>query len=166
MVFPTTLRRSIIALNGVHGPDYYQAGDANMYPGMIVAYDDSDEVKICTYALKPIGVVGCDADHDLSTVYALGERIPIWLLGCGVDLYVKCSDSSTVERDDIIEMSDNTTLDGLGQRKVDYIVLTTANADTAGTERNMTTWFYIGRALEAGALTTAVSRYIPVKLSL
>lgn len=165
MVFPSTLRRLVIALNGYTGPEYYQAGDALMKPGMIVMYDDSDEVKVCISTGKPIGVVGCDADHDLGTVYALGERIPIFPLGCGVDLYVIAKATMTVENGSIIETEDETTLVGHGRLKTAYIVLTTGNNDTAGTERNLTTGFWVGKAIEAGGVTTGVVRYIPVKLS-
>ena len=87
MVFPATLRRMLIALNGYEGPEYYQAGDSSCKPGYVVMFDDADEVKICTSTGKPIGIVGCDADHDLMTVYAAGERMPVYPLGSGVDIY-------------------------------------------------------------------------------
>jgi hypothetical protein len=163
MAFPTALTsRVLIALNGVEGPEYYQAGDALMAPGMVVTYDDADEVKICTSTAKPLGIVGCDADHDLSTVYSLGERIPIWLIGSGVDIYVKCKDagaSHTIERNSIIDSPHSTTFVGQGA------LIDTLVATTAVTVRNVSSFFWIGTALEAGSLTTAVARYIPVKLS-
>jgi len=168
MAFPATLRRIVIALNGYDGPEYYQAGAATIKPGMIVCEDDADEIKITEETLKPIGVVGCDADHDLGTVYSSGERVPVYPLGCGVDIYVLCKDPTTitVEKGSIIATSPDAAHDGQGHVKDAYIVHTTANANTAGTERNTLSTFWIGRALETGSITSAVARYVPVKLSL
>ncbi|MHA1221324.1 MAG: hypothetical protein ACTSQB_06290 [Candidatus Heimdallarchaeota archaeon] len=168
MAFPATLRRLIIALNGYDGPEYYQAGDSLMKPGYVVMEDDGDEVKTCISTGKPIGIVGCDADHDMSTVYSAGERIPIFPLGCGVDLYVACIDTTTITliKGAIIDTADGTTYLGRAKVKDAYIVHTTANANTAGTERNTLSTFWIGRALETGSITSEVMRYVPVKLSL
>lgn len=169
MIFPSTLySRLVIAYNGVKGPEYFQAGDSLMKPGMVCTHDDADEVKVCLSTTKPFGIVGCDADHDLSTVYAEGERIPIWVLGCGVDIYVKCADSSTitVEKHDIIETAD-TTWKGDGKVKEDFLIASTTNyLGTAAAERNIGIGFYIGRALAGGSITATVERYVPVKLSL
>lgn len=160
MVFPSTLYRLVIALNGYDGPEYYQAGDSSMKPGMICMFDDADEVKICTSTGYPLGVVGCDADHDLGTVYAAGERVPVYPLGCGVDMYVIAKATMTVKIGSIMETEDETTLVGHGR------LLTALVATTAVTVRNTSSIFWIGRATEAGGVTTAVTRYIPVKLSL
>lgn len=167
MEFPTTLySRIVIAKNGVEGPEYFQAGCATLKPGMVVMEDDDDEVTICTSTGMPIGIVGCDADHDLGTVYASGERIPIWLLGSGVDIYVlhEDHDTKTILRGSIIASSDDTTNNGKCKMKEAYIVLTTANATTAGTERNLMNTFWIGRSLGDGTATSAVPQYIPVHL--
>ena len=163
--FPTTLRRLVIALNGVDGPEYFQAGDSSLKPGMVCMYDDEDEVIICTTTGQPIGIVGCDADHDLSTVYTAGERIPVWMLGSGVDIYVMFVDATTitVERGDFIDTADDTTDTGCARVKDDYVVITTSGVETA---RNNTIFFFIGRALMAGSVSSNVTRYVPVKLSL
>ena len=58
MVFPATLRRIVIALNGYDGPEYYQAGDSSCKPGYVVMFDDNDEVKICTSTGQPIAHAG------------------------------------------------------------------------------------------------------------
>jgi len=168
MAYPSTLRRIILALNGYTGPEYFQAGDSSLKPGYVAMYDDADEVKICTSTGKPIGVVGCDADHDLGTVYAAGERVPIYPLGCGVDIYVACIDATTitVEVGSIIDTADDTTLIGRGRVKDAFIAITTTIAANMGTERNVGSAFWVGRAQEAGSITSAVNRYIPVKLSL
>lgn len=169
MAYPSTLRRLVIALNGVSGPEYFQAGDALMKPAMVVMFDDADEVKICTSTGLPIGIVGCDADHDLGTVYALGERIPIWTLGCGVDLYVLVGNGSadttfTFERGSVLESPSDTTQVGHARMKSTYVAVTTDTADATG--RGYTTLFWIGKALEAGTVSTDTNLlYVPVKLS-
>ena len=170
MAFPAILRRIIIALNGYEGPEYYQAGDSLCKPGMIVMEDDADEVKVCTTSGKPIGVVGSDADHDLSTVYAAGERIPIYPLGCGVDIYVLCVDDTTIDVDKgvIIETADaETSFKGHGKVVEAFTALTTTHSHAATGERM---WgapaFWVGRALETADITSQVKRYVPVKLSL
>lgn len=166
MVFPSTLYRLVIALNGYDGPEYYQAGDSSLKPGYVAMFDDADEVKICTSTGQPIGIVGCDADHDLSTVYAAGERIPIYPLGCGVDIYVRCVDATTitVENGDFMDTADDTTLIGHARVRDDVTVSTTT--EYVHTLRNTLLYFLIGRALESGSITSAVARYVPVKLSL
>lgn len=167
MVFPSTLySRAVIALNGHEGPEYFQAGDSSMYPCTVVMYDDEDEVKVCTSTGQPIGIVGCDADHDLGTVYAAGERIPIWMLGSGVDIYVKCKDATTitVERGDFMDTADDTTLIGMARVRDDEIVSITT--EYVGTLRNTGQFFLIGRALSAGSITSAVARYVPIRLSI
>ncbi len=165
MIFPSTLRRLVISLNGVDGPEYFQAGDSSCKPGHVVMFDDADEVKICTSTGQPIGIVGCDADHDLSTAYTAGERIPVYMLGSGVDMYVMCVDATTitVERGDFMDTADDTTDKGNARVKDDFVVVTTSGTLTA---RNGSIFFWIGRALAAGSITSNVTRYVPVKLSL
>jgi len=166
MIFPSTLRRLVIALNGMEGPEYFQAGDSNMKPGMVCMHDDADEVKICTSTGKPFGIIGCDADHDLGTVYTAGERIPVWILGCGVDLYVMCVDATTitVEKGSIMDTADDTTDKGNARVKDAYIAVTTSIAAAMGTERNLGIGFWVGRALAGGSITSNVTRYVPVHL--
>jgi len=168
MAFPSTLYSGVvIALNGYDGPEYYQAGaSTSLKPGMIVMEDDADEVKECTSTGIPIGVVGCDADHDLGTAYSAGERVPIYPLGCGVDIYVKSGDDTTISivKGDIIETADLTTYAGMAKEIPAYVAVTTATNDSTG--RAYTARFWIGRALETADITSAVSRFIPVKLSL
>lgn len=168
MAFPSTLYRLVIALNGYDGPEYYQAGDSLMKPGYVCMEDDADEVKICTSTGKPLGIIGCDADHDLGTVYTVGERIPVYPLGCGVDLYVACVDATTITvvKSSIMDTADDTTLVGHARVKDAFIAITTTIAANMGTERNVGSGFWIGKAQEAGSITSAVVRYVPVKLSL
>ena len=169
--FSATLRRIVIALNGNDGPEYFQAGDSLCKPGMIVEEDDADEVKVCTTTGKPIGVVGCDADHDLGTVYTAGERIPIWMLGCGVDIYVRFQFATTITlAKGVIAESQggDTTMKGSAMTKTAYVAHTTDSADATG--RVLTAMFWIGHIQEAGSILTAVASdtgaYVPVRLSL
>lgn len=159
--------RVLIARNGWEGPEYYQAGDSSCKPGMIVMEDDADEVKVCTSTGKPIGVVGCDADHDLSTVYTAGERIPIWTLGSGVDIYIKHGGkaSDTVEKGSIMETASSTTYVGTMQEYI-RATITTAVLAAKVTERLIGPGFWIGRSLETITCTTGTARFIAVRLSL
>lgn len=161
-IFPSTLRRLVIALNGYTGPEYWQAGDSLMKPGYVCMEDDADEVKICISTGTPYGIIGCDADHDLGTVYAEGERIPVYPLGCGVDIYVACKDALaiTLTKGAIIDTADDTTLKGHGK------VIDAPESTTVVTVRNTSSKFWIGRAQLTGSITTLVARYVPVKLSL
>lgn len=167
----TLLNRVIIALNGHAGPEFFQAGDSLCKPGMVVMEDDSDEVKVCTTTGKPIGVVGCDADHDLNTVYTVGERIPIWMLGCGVDIYVRFQFATTITlAKGVIAESQggDTTMKGSAMTKTAFVAHTTESTDATG--RILTAMFWIGRIQAAGSILTAVASatgaFVPVRLSL
>lgn len=165
MTFPADLTtRLVIALNGCTGPKYFQAGDANLYPGTVVMEDDQDEVCICTSTGHPIGVVGCDADHDLNTAYSSGERVPVYMLGCGVELYVRASDADTITVvwGAIMDTADDTSLKGTIRVKDTFVVVTTAGTST---ERNVSSAFWVGRAMADGSISSAVERFVPVKLS-
>ena len=159
--------RVIVAFNGCEGPEYFQAGDSSCKPGYIVMEDDNDEVKLCISTAKPIGVVGCDADHDLSTVYAAGERIPIFMLGSGVDIYVyhggKASD--TVEKGSMMETASSTTYAGMMQEFI-RATITTAVLAAKVTERLIGPGFWIGRSQQTLTATTGTGQYIVVRLSL
>lgn len=168
MIFPSSLTsRLVIAKNGFEGPEYFQAGDSSMKPGMVVMHDDADEVKVCTSTGAPFGIVGCDADHDLNTAYTAGERIPIFPLGCGVDMYVMSLDpaAQTVVKGSIMDTGDATTQAGTVRVKDTFIVATTTFNATAVTERNLSSAFWVGKALASGSITSATTRYVPVKLS-
>lgn len=93
-----TLTRCLIAANGMEGPEWFQAGDSLIKPGYVVVRDDNDEVKISPATIEqPLGVAGCTSYHDLNTVYnadSTGERVPVWLCGSGVDIYVLHDDDT------------------------------------------------------------------------
>jgi len=154
MAFPTTLRRLVVDSAG-QKPRYFQASAA-MKPGEIVEYVTANTVAVCTTDDKAVGVVGCDADHDLMTDYSAGERVPIWMAGCGAVVYVLCydADAKTIEVGSLICSSDATA--GAGS-------LQDAYTDTV--DRTDSIWWAIGRAEEAGALGATTVMYIPVRLS-
>lgn len=93
-----TLTRLLLATYGIEGPEWFQAGDSLIKPGYVVVRDDHDEVKISpSTPEQPLGVAGCTSYHDLNTVYnadAAGERVPVWLCGSGVDIYVLHDDDT------------------------------------------------------------------------
>lgn len=168
MIFPSTLRRLVIALNGCTGPRYFQCGTTGILPGTVVMEDDADEVTDCTSTGYPIGVAGCDAHHDLATAYTAGDRMPVWMLGSGVDLYVRAEDATTITLvwGAIMDTADDTSNNGSIKVKDDYIAVTTSIAASMGTERNLGSRFWVGRALGDGSVTSAVKRFVPVRLSL
>lgn len=88
-----TLVRCLISLNGKKSPKWYQAGDSNIYPSYVVETDDADEVTI-NGATPPIGIAGCPTYKDLNTAYTAGERLPVWMRGCGVSIYVLFDDDT------------------------------------------------------------------------
>ena len=73
----TTLIRCVIALNGLTGPEWFQAGDGTIKPSYVVMEDDIDEVTICTADLAPIGIAGAISYLDLNTAYTSGIMIPV-----------------------------------------------------------------------------------------
>ncbi|KKN42540.1 hypothetical protein LCGC14_0712260 [marine sediment metagenome] len=90
-----TLYRVLLALNGIKGPAYYQAGDSTLQPGYVATRDDSDEVKVATASdAIPLGVCGATSYMDLNTAVTAGRRIPIWLCGSGVEVMVLHDDDT------------------------------------------------------------------------
>lgn len=167
MIFPSALTtRVVIARNGA-SPEYFQAGDSLLKPGMVCMEDDADEVKACVTTGKPFGIVGCDASHDLNTVYAEGERIPIWKLGCGATLLVRCGDitpAQTITKGAAMDTADQTTWVGCGKVRDALEPLTTAGVNASGDLRNISEFFYIGESQATGSITTEVTRYVPILL--
>ncbi len=89
-----TLIRCLVRKRKGVRPNWYQAGDSSMYPSYLAQEDDADEVKICAASARPIGIVGCPTYHDLNTAYTAGEKVPIWMRGCGVIIYVLHDDDT------------------------------------------------------------------------
>lgn len=156
-----TLYRCLVALNGCKGPKYFQAGDSSIKPGYVVMEDDADEVKICSTSGTPIGVAGCPAYHDLNTVYTAGERVPVYMLGSGVEIYVLHDGNSadTIEKGMQLQSSDNTA--GMVDAKPDWTTKdTTTYSTTEFTERGDTSNFVIGRASARYTITSGTTQYI------
>ena len=153
-----TLYRVLLALNGVEGPDFFQAGDALIQPGFAVSRDDSDEVKICpTSGTRPLGVAGATSYQDLNTVIAVGHRVAVWLCGSGVDVMLLHDDDTGA-----------TTL-----VRPSYFVPDDANAGAAmiwgytnTAELTDTLSFVIGKLLEDVTISGDTATYIKIKLSL
>lgn len=164
-----TLYRLLIALNGMEGPAYYQAGDGNMKAGYLCMEDDADEVKIWDSTSgdprEIVGVVGAKADQDLNTAYSAGERIPVWLIGSGVELYILHDGNSAETIKKGLPIMASTSEDGKVRLKPDYTTKDTTTyfgtqfSETADTE-NQT----IGWATERVTITSGTDKYIKVLL--
>ena len=89
MARATTLSSVLIAANGIEGPKWLQAGDSSTYVGYCVEYEDADEfVVAATNSANLLGVAGCPSYHDNTAVFAAGARAPIWMKGCGAEVWV------------------------------------------------------------------------------
>jgi len=156
MALLTALTSRFVVDSNNYSPRYFQASAA-MKTGELVEYVSANTVAVCTTDDHAIGVVGCDSDHDLSTDYAAGERVPIWMLGCGATVYVLCydADQKTIEEGLFCCSSDATA--GAGS-------LQDAYTDTV--DRTDSLWWTIGRFAESGTLLATTVTYIKVKLSI
>jgi len=166
MIFPSALTTRVIIAKMGASPEYFQAGDSLLKPGMVCMEDDADEVKACITTGKPFGIVGCDADHDLNTVYAAGERVPVWKLGCGAIIMVRCGDitpAQTITKGAQMDTADATTWVGCGKVR-DALVAVTTTVGGNGALRNISEFFVIGEAQATGSITTEVTRYVPILL--
>jgi len=142
MARATVLASVLIALNGVTGPKWFQAGDSSTYPGYVVEYEDADEIVVAaTNSANLLGVAGLPSYHDSTTVFAAGKRVPVWLKGSGVEVWVThdATGSITVEHGIPITRSDTTA--GLVEvdAALDLITLgfCTRGVTTAGAAKNI-----------------------------
>ena len=156
-----SLNRCLVALNGCKGPKYFQAGDGNIKPGYVVMEDDADEVKICSTSGHPIGVAGCPAYHDLNTTFVAGERVPIYMLGSGVEIYVLHDGNSAESVTKGAKAQTSSSTAGATRLKPDYTVKdTTTYSATEFTERGDTENFVIGRYSETYSITSGTSKFL------
>lgn len=157
-----TLYRCLVALNGVAGPKWYQAGDGNIQPSYCVMTDDADEVKICSTSGRPIGVAGCKGDQDLNSTYTSGHAIPIYPKGCGVEIYVLHDGNSAESLDKhktLLQASSGTA--GAVRIKAAYEAKDTTYHATNFTEREDTNNFVIGTFSGPDkSITSGTSQYI------
>lgn len=107
------MRRVLIALNGCEGPKWLQCTAADtIFIGMVVEYEDADSVVYMptTKAEVIAGISGCPSYHDSTAAFAAGVRIPVWLIGCGVEVWVThdATGSVTVRHGDPITFSNTT----------------------------------------------------------
>lgn len=165
MALPTTLYGGvIIALNGSSGPKYFRAGGSLMKPAMVCTHDsDTAEVKICGTSDKPFGIIGCDADHDLSTVYTAGERIPVYLIGSGVEVWIMCGDAGnmSVTKGAIMATADTATYVGM-IKMYEHVAITTDVSTAQLAQRNITSDFHVGKSQDKDTVTATINKYLPV----
>jgi hypothetical protein len=159
-----TLYRCLIALNGSKGPKYYQAGDGVTKPSYLVMEDDADEVKVCSTSGKPIGVAGCPAYQDLNTVFTAGNRIPVYLLNTGVEIYVLHDGNSAESVIKGIKLQASSSTAGTVRIKPAYTAKTTTYNLAQFTERGDTDNFVIGRATETVTITSGTTQFIKALL--
>lgn len=145
-----TLYKLLLALNGIQGPEYFQAGDSTAKPGHVLERDDSDEVKIATTSMViPFGICGATSYMDLNTAVTAGRRIPVWLCGSGVDINVLHDDDTGA-----------TTL----VRGWSFVV-DDANAGCLMIWSNETSGL-VGRLIEDVTISGDTPTFIPLKLSM
>lgn len=147
MARAATLSSVLIALNGVTGPKFFQAGDSSIYIGYVVEYEDADEVVVMPTSISTeiLGVAGCPSYHDNTAVFAAGKRVPVWIRGSGVEVWVTHdgvagNGSITVKAGDVLTFSNTTA--GLVEidaaRDIDSLgTCTRASTVTDGTAKNI-----------------------------
>lgn len=147
------LRYVEIALNGLEGPDWFQAGDSSIYPGYVVEYEDPDEVVVMptTITTEIAGVAGCPSYHDNTAAFTAGVRVPVYMRGCGAIVYVTHdgvagNGSLAVKFGDVLTYSNSTA----GLVEVDAA----ADIDT------------LGRCHRYALITNGTAKNIRCKLSL
>jgi len=163
MARATALSSVRIALNGVTGPKFFQAGDSSIYPGYVVCKEDPDEVKIMPIdTLQAAGVAGLTSYQDNTAVYAAGKRVPVWLCGCGVEVWVThdAAASATVDIGHYIAFSLTTA--GLVVDTFDpWGIVSAAGAQIAQGGR-----WAIGRCTRAISITSATKQNLRMILNI
>lgn len=158
-----TLNRCLIALNGVQGPKWYQAGDGSTKPSYLVMEDDADEVKVCSTSGTPIGVAAARGDQDLNTVYTSGERIPVYWKGSGVEIMVLWDGVAPISLKKYeSQLERSATTAGSVTIRASYSIptSTTAVAGASWAETEYRDTYVIGRAGQTLTLTSGTTKYI------
>jgi len=162
MALPTTLYGGvIIATNGITGPKYFRAGDSLMKPATVCTHDAAnDEIKQCGTTDRPYGIIGCDSDHDLSTVYTVGDRVPVWLIGSGVEVWILCGDADSVDivKGSVMHTADSSTYPG----KITLYTYHQATTFTDINARYPINEFFVGLSQEMDTVTATIAKYLPV----
>lgn len=160
-----TLYKCLIATQGAT-PQYFQAGDSLIKPSYVVMEDDNDEVKICATSGHPFGVAGCPAYHDMNTVYTVGVRVRVWLLGSGVEIML-LHDANTGESiTKGMNLIASTGTAGHVRIQIDYVTKTTTYNLTEHTEGGDTSRFVVGYALETVTVTSGTTEFMRAKLAI
>jgi len=92
MARATVLSSVLIATNGVEGPKWFQNTTAAiLYIGYLCEYEDADQILPSEQSgLGGIlcGIAGCPSYHDNTAAFAAGARVPVWMIGCGAEVWV------------------------------------------------------------------------------
>jgi len=144
MARATVLSSVLIATNGVEGPKWFKAGDSLIYIGYAVEYEDADEVVVMPTTKTTVitGIAGCPSYVDNTAVFTVDDRVPVWMIGCGAEVWATHdgTGSVTCRFGDPITFSNTTA--GLVEldsaRDIDTIgTCTRYNSITNGTAENI-----------------------------
>jgi len=159
-----TLYKCLLATQGAT-PQYFQAGDAVIYPSYVVMEDTNEEVKVCATSGHPFGVAGCPAYQDMNTAYGIGTRVRVWLLGSGVEIMLLHDGNSGEAVIKGINLIVSTSVAGNVRIQIDYVSKTTTYNLTEHTEGGDTSRFVVGYALETVTITSGTTEFIRAKLA-
>jgi len=70
-----------------------------------------------------LGVAGCSPGHDLDTAYAVGEMLPVYMKGHGVEVWVRVKTSAGAIKMGTSLTSDSATINGLAILTTDSATL-------------------------------------------
>ena len=159
-----TLTNCLIALNGIEGPEWYQAGDSLIKPCYVVMEDDADEVKICSTSGKPLGVAALDGDHDLNTIYTIGVSVPVYLIGSKISIYVLHDGTAADVLTKGISVNASSNTAGAVMLKPAWAAKTTTYNLAVHVERADTDHYVVGRSLITLTITSGTAAFIPIIL--
>lgn len=163
MARATTLSSVKIALNGVEGPKWFKAGDSSIYIGYVVHYEDADEVKVMPIdQLEAAGIAGCPSYKDNTTVFAENDRVPVWLCGCGAEVWATHDAAASSEVHINAYVAFSLTTAGLVVDTFDpWGIVSAAGAQIAQGGR-----WAIGRCTRAISITSATKQNIRLLLNI
>jgi len=86
----STYTRQIVVSHGIHGPVTRRDNGGVIYPGWTVTSEGQTFPDIITptaAANSVLGIAGCNANHDVDTIYADNDEFPVFLCGSGAIVY-------------------------------------------------------------------------------
>jgi len=130
----TVLSSVLIATNGAEGPKWFKSTGTGIFIGYLCEYEDADEVVVSPTSKAEVlaGIAGCPSYHDNTANFAANARVPVWLIGCGAEVWCThdASGAVTVRHGDPITYSATTA--GL------VLLDTVRDIDTIGTATRYT----------------------------